>query len=163
MTCNGSCISRRTFVKAGLSGLAIAGSAGLYGSLKSLAPGISYEPARVLEIGAPRDLLHISIENFQVADRKVSVIKGESGIYALIRNCTHMGCIPNYLESDGQYHCPCHGSIFTREGDVVQGPAPEPLYRAALVVNNRGAVEINASRRENDPVNRLQQPFLLTV
>jgi cytochrome b6-f complex iron-sulfur subunit len=156
-------MNRRTFVKAGIGGLVIAGSAGLYGSLQSLRPVVSYEPARILEIGSPQDLLNISMVDFQVADRKVSVIKGDNGLYALIRNCTHMGCIPNYSENDCQYLCPCHGSVFTLEGDVVRGPAPEPLYRASLVVNKRGAVEINAGLVENDPVRRLKKSFLLEV
>jgi cytochrome b6-f complex iron-sulfur subunit len=163
MGCDGNCMNRRTFVKVGVGGLIIAGSAGLYGSLRSLTPVVSYEPARILEIGSPQDFLNISMADFQVADRKVSVIKGEDGLYALIRNCTHMGCIPNYSENDGQYLCPCHGSVFTLEGDVVRGPAPEPLFRASLIVNSRGAVEINTSLAENDPVRRLKQPFLLEV
>lgn len=163
MACNGKCLDRRTFVKAGIGGLIVAGSAGLYGSLQSLRPVVSYEPARILEIGSPQDILNISMADFQVADRKVTVIKGEKGLYALIRNCTHMGCIPNFSTNDGQYLCPCHGSVFTLEGDVVRGPAPEPLYRASLIVNSRGAVEINATLFENDPVRRLQQPFLLEI
>jgi Rieske Fe-S protein len=163
MACNCKCLDRRTFVKAGIGGLFVAGSAGLYGSLQSLEAIVSYEPARILEIGAPQDFVNISMADFQVADRKVSVVKGDNGLYALIRNCTHMGCIPNYSEQDGQYLCPCHGSIFTREGDVVRGPAPEPLYRASLTVNNRGAVQINTAIAENNPLARLKQPFLLEV
>ena len=163
MGCKGHCINRRTFIKTGVGGLVVAGAAGLYGSLQSLIPVISYEPSPTLEIGAPRDLLDISIADFQVADRKVSVIKGENGLYALIRNCTHMGCIPNYSETEAQYLCPCHGSIFTLDGDVVRGPAPVPLYRASLLVNRRGAVEIDVSQVENDPARRQRQPFLLEV
>lgn len=163
MSCDGKCMNRRTFVKAGIGGLVVAGSAGLYGSLRSLTPVVSYEPSPILEIGSAPDLLGIAMADFQVADRKVSVIKGEEGLYALIRNCTHMGCIPNYSASSGQYLCPCHGSVFTLAGDVVRGPAPEPLFRASLTVNSRGAVEINTALAENDPVRRLQQPFLLDV
>lgn len=163
MACNTKCLDRRTFVKAGIGGLVVVGSAGLYGSLRSLTPVVSYEPTRILEIGSPQDLVNISMADFQVADRKVTVIKGENGLYALIRNCTHMGCIPNYSATDNQYLCPCHGSVFTLAGDVVRGPAPEPLFRASLTVNSRGAVEINASLAENDPVRRRQPPFRLEV
>ena len=161
MTC--PCIDRRTCVKAGLAGLVLAGSGGIFAAVSSLSSTVSYAPSLVMEAGAPRDFLTGSMNNFQVADRKVTVVKGDEGLYALIRNCTHMGCIPNFSEADNRFHCPCHGSIFTLQGDVVRGPAPSPLYRAQLVVNARGAVEINASVLDNSLDKRNTRPFLLEV
>jgi Rieske Fe-S protein len=41
--------------------------------------------------------------------------------------CTHMGCIVNKI-SNGTIDCPCHGSQYSiKNGDVVGGPAPNPL------------------------------------
>lgn len=39
--------------------------------------------------------------------------------------CTHLGCVPG--EQNGQWLCPCHGSIFDYSGRVVRGPANKNL------------------------------------
>lgn len=161
MACN--CIDRRTCMKAGIAGLVLTGVGGVFAAVNSLSSPVNYSPSLILEAGSPRDFLTGSMNNFQVGDRKVTVIKGNEGLYALVRNCTHMGCIPNFSEADNQFHCPCHGSIFSMEGDVVRGPAPSPLYRAQLIVNGRGAVEINAAIQDNSIAKRNNSPFLLEV
>ena len=163
MACNCTKMDRRFFIKAGLGSLAVAGLAGSYGALQTFIPAVSYEPRRLLVIGPPEDLLGSALHNFQVADRKVSLLRGEQGFYALVRNCTHMGCIPNLSAAGDRFLCPCHGSVFDLDGNVLKGPAPEPLFRASLTVNNRGLVQIDADLVENDPAIITEQPFLLTV
>lgn len=44
---------------------------------------------------------------------------------AILLVCTHRGC--NVAPSRGGYHCPCHDSRFDPDGDVVVGPADQPL------------------------------------
>ncbi len=47
---------------------------------------------------------------------------------ALSAICTHQGCLINYYDSGNkQFVCPCHGSKFSLNGQVVQGPASRPL------------------------------------
>ncbi len=41
--------------------------------------------------------------------------------------CTHAGCIVLWNNSDSQWACPCHGSKFSTDGSVLQGPAEAPL------------------------------------
>lgn len=41
--------------------------------------------------------------------------------------CTHLGCTVAYSASRNDVECPCHGSIFTTGGAVLQGPASLPL------------------------------------
>ncbi len=45
----------------------------------------------------------------------------------LLTNCTHMGCGLKWNDLDESYDCPCHGSRFTKEGFVIEGPAAEDL------------------------------------
>jgi menaquinol-cytochrome c reductase iron-sulfur subunit len=41
--------------------------------------------------------------------------------------CTHLSCRYGWKESQQQFACPCHGSVFDVQGEVVAGPAPRPL------------------------------------
>ena len=157
------CLNRRTFIMAGVGGLLAASAGGLYASVKSLYPTISYEPSLKAEIGPPDEFTGDGMRQIQIGGRKLSIMKGENGLYALVRNCTHMGCIPYISEEEQIFRCPCHGSSFTLAGDVIKGPAPEPLFRASITVNHRGMIEINAAVVENDPRLRTKPPFSLKV
>lgn len=47
---------------------------------------------------------------------------------AFSRSCTHQGClIEDFDTSSKQFFCGCHGSRFSENGNVSQGPANAPL------------------------------------
>lgn len=41
--------------------------------------------------------------------------------------CTHLGCQVAWDPGTGRFVCPCHNSVFTKDGAVVSGPAPRAL------------------------------------
>lgn len=51
--------------------------------------------------------------------------RDERGFYAIVANCSHLGCTPQ-LKKDA-FTCPCHGSRFARDGAAIGGPATRPL------------------------------------
>lgn len=44
--------------------------------------------------------------------------------------CTHMQCIVSWNNAERSWDCPCHGSRFDTEGQVLEGPAISPLEKA---------------------------------
>ena len=44
--------------------------------------------------------------------------------------CPHMGCIVHWNNAEHTWDCPCHGSRFTDQGQVIEGPSFSPLGRA---------------------------------
>lgn len=45
----------------------------------------------------------------------------------LPRRCPHMGCVLRWNRAERSWDCPCHGSRFTRKGEVLDGPAQKGL------------------------------------
>lgn len=53
--------------------------------------------------------------NWSAGDAAETPSTGEE-IIAFSAACTHMGCLVEWQESDGKFHCPCHGGVFTASG-----------------------------------------------
>ncbi|MCB0065333.1 MAG: Rieske 2Fe-2S domain-containing protein, partial [Caldilineaceae bacterium] len=58
------------------------------------------------------------------SDGKFWLVNTEEGTRAIYMVCTHLGCLYKWNDERDRFECPCHGSVFTREGDYVKGPAP---------------------------------------
>lgn len=58
---------------------------------------------------------------------RVAVMRAGAEIYALSLTCTHLGCLVNVTPTG--LVCPCHGSTFSRAGEVLSGPAARRLDR----------------------------------
>ena len=51
----------------------------------------------------------------------------EGELHTVSAICPHMGCVVDWNDAERTWDCPCHGSRFSYEGDVISGPAMEDL------------------------------------
>lgn len=59
---------------------------------------------------------------------KTAVYVGPAGdIHSVSAVCTHLGCTVEFNPADVTWDCPCHGSRFSTDGTVIQGPATRNL------------------------------------
>ncbi len=64
----------------------------------------------------------------KVDGENVAAFKDEGGVvHAVSAVCTHMGCLVGWNATDRTWDCPCHGSRFELSGEVIHGPATQPL------------------------------------
>jgi glycine/D-amino acid oxidase-like deaminating enzyme len=53
----------------------------------------------------------------------------DGGLHAVSLRCTHLGCLVHFNAAERSWDCPCHGSRFDVDGNVLEGPAVHPLER----------------------------------
>jgi glycine/D-amino acid oxidase-like deaminating enzyme/nitrite reductase/ring-hydroxylating ferredoxin subunit len=51
----------------------------------------------------------------------------EGKLHAVSATCTHMGCKVAFNTAERTWDCPCHGSRFSTDGRVLEGPAVQDL------------------------------------
>lgn len=65
--------------------------------------------------------------------KRLAIYKDENnGIHAFSAVCPHMGCMVQWNAEEKSFDCPCHGSRFTKEGDVINGPATIGLAKVSV-------------------------------
>jgi len=83
----------------------------------------------------------------KISDEMMLIRKSESTFIAVRTICTHKGCDVE-LEGD-KFVCPCHGSEFTVDGVVTQGPATKNLKIFETIFDSgNGTVTIKTSADE---------------
>ena len=76
----------------------------------------------------------------------VWIVRNEIGMYALSTVCTHLGCTPNWLDTERKFKCPCHGSGFRSTGINFEGPAPRPLERFKIYLADDGQIIVDKTK-----------------
>ena len=140
-------VSRRALLGTGWCGflLSIVGPA--VANIRFLFPNVVYEGPTLLKVGRPEDYAPGTI--MVLEEQRLFIIRDPEGFRALSAICTHLRCTtgpfvqPNAQWKESHSRCPCHGSVFAKDGRVLQGPAPRPLdfYRVSLAPDGRLVVD----------------------
>ncbi|MBX3147789.1 MAG: Rieske 2Fe-2S domain-containing protein [Gemmatimonadales bacterium] len=127
-------LDRRRFLQVAAAGMAMPVMAPAAGQHPVLKIRLADHPVLATERGALR--LHP-----EGAKSPVDILVLPEGGYAAVWPiCTHNGCP---VRPEGwELFCPCHGSIFARDGRVLSGPAYKPLTRLPLVEAPGGELHI---------------------
>jgi cytochrome b6-f complex iron-sulfur subunit len=79
------------------------------------------------------------------------LIRNLEGLLAFSWTCTHLGCTVPWAPAEGRSHCPCHQSVFDRQGRVLSGPATRPLDLMPIRIDGeRVVVDTGAIVRRAD-------------
>ena len=136
-------VRRRFCQVAGASACFVATGGALVLSADFLHPRVLFEPSTQFTLGLP-DAVDIGSV---IADEehRVFVIRLQDGFRALSSVCTHLGCITRYRPDENVIACPCHGSRFALDGEVLSGPAPRPLRWLQMSLSERGEIAVDTA------------------
>ncbi|MFZ0595086.1 MAG: ubiquinol-cytochrome c reductase iron-sulfur subunit [Bryobacteraceae bacterium] len=92
-----------------------------------------------LEPGSPQKVFfeRIRVDGWTTRTEKAAawiILDNQKQITAFSPLCTHLGCAYRWQRERRAFTCPCHGSVFSANGDVIAGPASRPLDRYAVKV-----------------------------
>ncbi len=94
-----------------------------------------------LQIGKPKEVTfeRLRVDGWRTFQEKVIawvVRPNEKDVIAYSPQCTHLGCAYHWEDQQNRFICPCHSSMFSMDGQVIQGPAARPLDRYQVRVED---------------------------
>ena len=136
--------TRRDFLmKLGLGACAITAAGAALTVVDYLEPKVLFEPPTKFKAGNLQDYPEGTIKFDET--HRAYVIGGMGGVFALTAVCTHLGCITRFHADEDVIACPCHGSRFNTEGNVLHGPAPRPLPWLEVTADAEGNLTVDTS------------------
>ena len=115
--------------------------------VRFLFPNVLFEPPQSFKIGYPDDFTIDMVDIRFKKKHAVWIVRNEQGLYALSTVCTHLGCTPNWLNTEQKFKCPCHGSGFRMTGINFEGPAPRPLERFKIYRAEDGQIVVDKTKK----------------
>jgi len=113
--------------------------------LRFFFPRALFEPKTIFTIGYPADFT-IGVETKFQRDYRIWVVRNPSRVFVIYARCTHLGCTPDWKQSENKFKCPCHGSGYDSEGVNFEGPAPRPMDRAHVELDATGQIVVDTNR-----------------
>ena len=148
---NHSGANRRSFFEHAIHGLGaiIIGALGLPAAAYLLLPPKSKKKDTWIVAGdisqidakVPEEVVfrRTRVDGWKVTSEKATawVVKvSDQQVVAFAPQCTHLGCAYHWDDKNLNFLCPCHTSVFDKDGKVLTGPAPRPLDRYQSKLEN---------------------------
>jgi len=113
--------------------------------LRFFFPRALFEPKTVFSVGYPSDF-GLGVETKFQREYRIWVVRNPSRIFVIFARCTHLGCTPDWKQSENKFKCPCHGSGYDNEGVNFEGPAPRPMDRCHVELDATGQIIVDTNR-----------------
>lgn len=95
---------------------------------KELILGKFKAPDKHVDIDSYIDIAKGTAKIIEIDHSQYGAYRDEEGILHIVDiTCTHMGCKLKWNSAEKSWDCPCHGSRFSYEGEILEGPALYPL------------------------------------
>jgi cytochrome b6-f complex iron-sulfur subunit len=114
-------------------------------------PRVLFEPSPLFKAGFPNEYQVGDVSERFKDSQRVWIVRENSGFYAILAVCTHLGCTPRWLKAEDKFKCPCHGSGYYRNAINFEGPAPRPMERLKIGLAEDGQLLIDKSKKFPDP------------
>jgi menaquinol-cytochrome c reductase iron-sulfur subunit len=109
----------------------------------TLSPGGFVDAADLTQL-KPREPVEVSFQRIRKDGWKLITEKStawvvklsDSETVAYSPSCTHLGCAYHWESAKNEFVCPCHTTSFSVDGKVLGGPAPRPLDRYPVKVQD---------------------------
>jgi nitrite reductase/ring-hydroxylating ferredoxin subunit len=141
-------MDRRSFISLASAGMAAVWAAigvSTAAMVRFLVPNVFYEPPQSFKIGNPGDF-PFGAPTF-MPDQKIFVFRDkDKGFTVASAVCTHLGCTVNYSNDAKHFVCPCHGSVFSPDGNVTHGPAPRSLDWLEVTLARDGQLQVDKGK-----------------
>jgi cytochrome b6-f complex iron-sulfur subunit len=131
--------------------------------VRFLFPNVLFEKPAQFRAGLPSEYSLGVDERFKDTQSVWMVKTPQNTMYVISTVCTHLGCTPNWLSNEQKFKCPCHGSGFRPTGLNFEGPAPRPLERFAIALDETGNIVIDKSKKVTAVIDWEKPEFVLKV
>jgi len=110
--------------------------AGFTNFMKEAADVVTQFVGKYFDISEMKELAEIARGEAKVVKKdgvSIALYKDEHGnIHAVNPACTHINCIVEWNNSEQSWDCPCHGSRFDADGEMLTAPARKNLVKVEI-------------------------------
>jgi menaquinol-cytochrome c reductase iron-sulfur subunit len=114
------------------------------GAIKAFVPQVLYEPPSNFKVGKPDDFPE---KITFLPEHKLYIFRSGKEFWAISAVCTHLGCVVDWKPDQAEFYCSCHGSVFSKDGSNMSGPAPKPLLWYALSLAPDGSLVVDSKKQ----------------
>jgi Rieske Fe-S protein len=132
---------RRSFLNVAVGGSAAAFTAAMGYPVARFAEPEARTTVGPATVGKLEDFPVGTARTVLAHERPVIVLRAADGtLRAFSAICTHLQCVVAWSADRKQIECPCHGGVYSSEGENIAGPPPRRLAEFAVTVSEGSVV-----------------------